>query len=399
MFDLAIIGGGPLGVFAARHAALRGLRVILLRRRDQPAPDAEGLRNQAWLQSGLHFAHYGIEHARFMRDAGTLLKSRTGIDDPPHGIMCIRQDHVSAFCRNAADLEVPIRQLDSEELRSRLGRFTISPGSVPFDVPDGPFAEANILRLCREIATSRGAILQEVDNPITLEAPLKGSQVTVIANDQKITAASVLVSAGVGTISILKSIDIDPGFNVVRTPLMIVKQELFDYQLLSTPLLVDAAAGFSVTIPFSNPADRLVFAVKQRLSVSPSAPDIRTVSNAEQSLLLDTFKAVTGVKLDHHHVRFSGGCEIFKSGTKGIDEVMPIVGADDRYPNLRWALPGRATFAAQTAEIALQPILQFRSKLPLSQFIPVGRDWSGDIFMHHHHSYDSHDEGHSEATI
>ena len=54
--DVQILGGGILGVLTALLASERGLRVVLYRLSDRKVPNADSLRNHAWLQSGLHYA-------------------------------------------------------------------------------------------------------------------------------------------------------------------------------------------------------------------------------------------------------------------------------------------------------------------------------------------------------
>src|SRR5262245_62091902 len=53
--DLAIVGGGILGLAVAMLASFRGNSVHVYRLSNQGKPRAEPLRNQGWLQSGLMY--------------------------------------------------------------------------------------------------------------------------------------------------------------------------------------------------------------------------------------------------------------------------------------------------------------------------------------------------------
>src|SRR5688572_32774600 len=53
--DVAIVGGGILGVAIAALTAQKGYRVCVLRLNDQERPRADTLRNQGWLQSGFMY--------------------------------------------------------------------------------------------------------------------------------------------------------------------------------------------------------------------------------------------------------------------------------------------------------------------------------------------------------
>ena len=53
--DLVILGGGAVGTLVAMLGAERGYRCLVLRLSDKARPEAETLRNQAWLQSGAFF--------------------------------------------------------------------------------------------------------------------------------------------------------------------------------------------------------------------------------------------------------------------------------------------------------------------------------------------------------
>src|SRR5688572_7008469 len=82
--DVQVIGGGILGVMAGLLAAEKGLRVIVYRLTDVKAPQADSLRNHAWLQSGLLYAReLTLAAVRQMNFSGRALFDKFAMALPP----------------------------------------------------------------------------------------------------------------------------------------------------------------------------------------------------------------------------------------------------------------------------------------------------------------------------
>src|SRR4051812_41566285 len=116
---LAIIGGGMFGACLARQAAIGfgGDEGLFVGPRDRPAPTAESLRNQAWLQSGLHYFQGGAAAAQSFADAGKLLRDRFGLDEPERGVMLIPHEKVETFEGVASELSLKAVRVTAEDAK------------------------------------------------------------------------------------------------------------------------------------------------------------------------------------------------------------------------------------------------------------------------------------------
>jgi hypothetical protein len=336
----------------------------------------------------LHYFQGGVALANAIHDAAALLLRRFQLPAPDRGIMRIKTSDLPAF--EAAMVCVgDTYRLDHDVAAARLGRYYVR-GEHYFDVPDGPFAEAEVIQLARDDAAGQGVAMREVNEPVRLDANARG-EVVVIADGETIEAAQVVVAAGCGTPRLLKDLGIAHDLAVVRTPLLVVKHDAS----LKVPLFVDRVAKYAVTQPEPG---RLVFGTRGDLPTQdPASPTEREVTSPEGEALLDSFREATGLQLGPDEYRMHAGLEIERRsqvlphGQKESREdavqrrVHPIIGLDPRYPNLWWALPGRATLAMSVA-------IQLADRLTIGDDAksapPLGALWYDNIEMFYRASYD-----------
>ena len=133
--DVAIIGGGILGLATAARTAQRGYCVHVYRLSDRGRPRADTLRNQGWLQSGLiYVGKLGRDRRR-----GRLLASQMYVagltmleglelpvpDGVDGGILRVRQDTDEAhhLLEDARQLGIEhlVHELEPTAVRRRLG--------------------------------------------------------------------------------------------------------------------------------------------------------------------------------------------------------------------------------------------------------------------------------------
>jgi hypothetical protein len=180
---------------------------------------------------------------------------------------------------------------------------------------------------------------------------------------------------------------------VVRTPLLVVKQD----GALPVSLLVDRVAGFAITQPEPG---RLVFGTRGELPTrDPTDPAEREATPNERDELYVKFCAASTLALPDDECRAHAGLEIQRKQPVGADgavlhesidertrrKVSPIIGADPRFSNLRWALPGRATLALSVAR-TLVADLELTERETASP--ALGSRWEADIEMFYRASYD-----------
>jgi glycine/D-amino acid oxidase-like deaminating enzyme len=363
---------------------------MLVRQRDRPRPSAESLLNQAWCQSGLHYFRGGVELAAAIHDAAVLLLDRFQLPAPQRGIMRIKTADLPAF-EAAARRVGDTHAIDEVTAAERLGPYFRAGGHY-FDVPDGPFPEAELIQLARDDAAGQGVAAIEVDAAVHLESDGHGT-VAVIADGTRLEATEIVIVAGCGTPALLEQLDIAHGLEVVRTPLLVVKQD----GALRVPLLVDRIAGFAVTQPEPG---RLVFGARGELPTSdPTDPAERDATAAERDDLHARFCTASGLALPDVECRAHAGLEIQRkppidsegatlhesSDDRARRKVSRIIGTDPRFSNLRWALPGRATLALSVAH-TLASSLELTDRQAAA---PVfGSRWRDDIEMFYRASYD-----------
>ena len=387
--ELLIIGGGLLGSCAAMLSAEDGRKTLLYRRQDKPTPHAESQRNQAWHQSGLHYS-FGpdMSAARLMRRAGKVLLDEFQFAAPPRGFMRLAAQDASVIEERARMLGVAVRQHTAPSLMGALrGCYRGTDGATYWEVPDGPFPEADAIALARNRARNAGANLREIQSEAHLQADADSPcGVAAIIDGMRIGAAGILIAAGAGTPNLLADLELPDMFEVVQTPLLLVTRD----DVMRAPLLVDRVQGYAITQPIPG---RLTYGIPLHRKLIPGEQNARYVGPPEQQKLMDSFQAHTGVSLTAGEFRFDAGFEIWARGAKGIEKFMPIIESHPRFPGVTWALPGRATMALAAAAQALE---RFEPTVVAdtarSAELP-GHAWDGPVAMYYEGLYDQCNDG------
>lgn len=385
-FRVVIVGGGILGVFIAREIARSsGEGVLVIRRRDRPRPVAESLLNQAWRQSGIHYFKGGVDVALAIRDAATILLQQFSLESPERGVARVPEADLEAFERVAVRIG-GITVLQPSVASARLGGFFRKGPGQYYEIPDSPFPEAELIQMARDEAGGQGVKFIETDSGVALDAD-KDGRVSVVMDSVRLEAHHIIVAAGCATDELLRPLGVNAGLEIVRTPLLIVKHAAG----LPVSLLSDRIQGFSVTQPVTN---RLVFGARGKFRLIDGT-DPRKATDEETRHLAELASEASGVRLNPSEYRSYAGLEIQAKASADVAEsadakfrreVLPLSGADERFPNLRWCLPGRATLALSAARNIVGSLSMGRHDG--SSSIEVGTPWDDDVSMYFHHSYD-----------
>lgn len=151
-YDLAVVGAGPLGTAAARHAAESGARVVLIGPDEPSDPSAHAGTWAGYYDQGrlCHVLEVPLPTAllamRSRRRFGDLI-ARTGIDflTPTHSVTVLPGAAATGgsslwfdrdvLARNAADLGVAVDELDEAQLAAAYPDLTFEPGHVALREP------------------------------------------------------------------------------------------------------------------------------------------------------------------------------------------------------------------------------------------------------------------------
>jgi glycine/D-amino acid oxidase-like deaminating enzyme len=402
--DVAVVGGGILGLALAAVTAQQGYHVILFRLSDQGRPRADTLRNQGWLQSGLMYVgHYGAEHdanrvkgralAARMRAAGRdMLRDLRlpPIPETEYGIYRLADDEQAAKLEaDAKELRIKgVKKLaDVDVIRSRLGPV-YDDGGVYYQIPDLPFPEAKVLRRLREWAIRDGAILIQVDAPLRMIASGEStSGVELVFQGSRVRSGITIAAAGAGNHALLSELGIDTKMEIQQTPLLVVHNTLS----ILAPLFADRFRGFSFVRhnaePDTLPDGALVIGTRAARFVPYVTPDSRVINDQD----IETFsRHVPPAFLPLiEQGRFTAGFEVVPHRDLKLPYVAPWLQWYPEFPALLMAMPGRATMGVSVARQILEQIKQ-RLEPPPSGRRPStdGPQWGDDIFMHFHRHYD-----------
>lgn len=219
-FDVIVIGGGATGAGTARDCALRGLRVLLVERRDI-ATGASG-RNHGLLHSGARYAVRDPESARECISENKILKSiaRGCVEDTGGLFITLPQDaedgygldYQKRFVDACEDAGIHTRTLSpSEALRlepavnpALLGAVSVPDGSIdPFRLCSANITDAAIHGAVIRTYTEVESLITEGDEVTGIKAiDRRNGQVSeyhapVVINAAGIWGQGVLATAGV----------------------------------------------------------------------------------------------------------------------------------------------------------------------------------------------------------
>ncbi len=200
MADLIVIGGGVTGCAVARDAALRGLAVTLLERRQLGAGTSG--RFHAMLQSGARyvatdpgFAAQCMRERRILERTARHARVDTGgmfvalADDPPEFA-----DRFAEACETA---EIPTQMLTPSQVAAR------EPALVSvvrgYDVPDAVFRPWQLVTALAHDAAAHGAVIRTGENVTRVESDGDGCRLEVVSTDgrlRQLDARVVVIAAG-----------------------------------------------------------------------------------------------------------------------------------------------------------------------------------------------------------
>jgi glycine/D-amino acid oxidase-like deaminating enzyme len=403
--DVLIIGGGILGVGIAAVVAQRGFRVLLLRLPDINRPHADTLRNQAWLQSGLMYIDrfedrkHGLLLAKRMFHGGNAMLAQLGVQPPSddrRGILRVKGvDDTNQLLADAKDLSISklVNRIPHSEAESRLGSLYDSQGQY-FTIPDAPFDEAMVMTRLREAAQQNGATLAETAEPITLKLDSSKKALQVDLGGQPVKSKVTVCAAGAGNISLRDQLGLQPIFTIRQTPLLVADEDLGTNAFL----FADRSRGWSFTRHPSAPggsANAYVIGTRVHRPVDFKPADARRI-------LADDFKLFRQCLPDSlAHLcdrgRFTAGYEIIPDESTRTRYVEPWVDQHPEFPQLLFAMPGRATLGLFTARQVATSVFKHlsddghrgkgRSSLGLSN----DQAWNGQVHMHFEPYFDFND--------
>ncbi|WP_300681222.1 FAD-dependent oxidoreductase [Nocardioides sp.] len=215
VYDLAVIGAGPLGTATARHAAESGASVLLLGPAE-PADPADHLGTWAGYYDQGRLCHVlevplmtSLLAMRSRRRFADLI-ARTGIDflTPTHSVTVLPDVQPSStsalwfdrdvLAGNARDLGVAVDELDETELAAAYPGLTFEPGHVGLREP-GAFIlnPRGLVEAELAAALSAGTTLVR-DEVVVLEHDGPGVRLTT-ADGRTWSAAKAVVATGAAT--------------------------------------------------------------------------------------------------------------------------------------------------------------------------------------------------------
>ena len=394
-FSFVIVGGGILGCALANIAAAAGHDCLVLRRSDGGAPNADTLRNQGWLQSGIMYpikqfddegAYATFANRTFV--AGRELLAMCGLSVPKaRGILGLnKQFHLDDLNRKRELLrfsEREFRQLEQAEAERMMGGH-FEPGSTYYRIPDAPFDEAGVLSHFRKEAVREGAAFIEVAGAVELDRHIDGVRVSF--DGRQLTTPIIVITAGAGSIGLMRQCGIPLQGELQRTPLFVGVAP----RDMPAPIIIDLGRGFSAVQHDRGDGNKaVVMGTRVRLRPAPD-PTERTVSIKDQADFGDAIPP--GFKLSLEGGRYTAGYELMPKDGVGVNGFQPWIHADGP---VIFASPGRATGTVLAVQPLMAEVIERRSIASARRTSDVDvsqcSEWNGEIAMHYMPSYSFND--------
>jgi glycerol-3-phosphate dehydrogenase len=198
--DLIVIGGGVTGCAVARDAALRGLDVTLLERRQLGAGTSG--RFHGMLQSGARYVTTDAAYAaqcmrerRILERTASHARVDTGgmfvalADDPP--------EFADRFAEACQEAEIPAQMLTPAQVAAR--EPTLVAAVRGYAVPDAVFRPWQLVTALAEDADAHGAAIRTGENVTRIKSDRDGCRLEVVNTDgrrQQLDARVVVIAAG-----------------------------------------------------------------------------------------------------------------------------------------------------------------------------------------------------------
>ena len=401
-FDCVVLGGGAVGTLTAMLAAERGRRCLVIRLSDRLEPEAETLRNQAWLQSGAMFSRLPGESVpstlslklraqgqRLISELNLARVTERGLARFPES----QDDEIESFIEAARELGMgaSVRRLNPKDARERTGVLHRE-GTICVEVPDAPFDEAGMLVTARARVSAAGVHFAEVSEPVRVEPGKDAQSWRLIIEGDKYTAPRLVLAAGIGNLDCLDALGVDHQLIVKSTPLLVIPHS----EGIKAPILIDRSQKLAVACHqrrFRPPHGCLVAGVYVGTEIPSSRLRDRAIPESDWSQIYQVLPARLQASRGNGH-RFTCGHEVMRTGDRRVRKEDLIVERIEAYRGVVLALPGRATLAYHAAERALGLLdLDERSVgiRPIPAF-DLGEAWTGSVHMHHEQRYDHLDD-------
>jgi glycine/D-amino acid oxidase-like deaminating enzyme len=385
--EVAVIGGGIMGLAVAAAAATQGFGVCLVRQGDEGRPRADTLRNQGWLQSGLlHLDRFKTDRPRSlalaarMYAAGTTMLDELGI--PPlspdtFGVLRTRsKEEIQSIRRAADELRMAgVRTIEEEEARLLLGPLFEQGHFVA--IPDVPFPEAEVLTRLRNLARAEDVSFVQTDDPVRLTPDTSCAAGARITSSQvNIRSEAIVAAGGVGNRFLLNDVGINPRMSICQTPLLVVPH----YTLAPAPLFADRTRGFSLVRhePGGSASPCCVIGTVERAPTPHVAPEDRRISQRVANSFFAHLPSVLRENLAQ--ARFTAGYEPIPDDECNRDHLESFVAWVDGYQMLI-AMPGRATTGMLVANEVVDA-LRARLGDPVPSTRGTSTGWNSEIRMH-----------------
>jgi glycine/D-amino acid oxidase-like deaminating enzyme len=396
-YAFTIIGAGILGTAIAALAAMAGYQPLVLRLPDDDRPNADTLRNQGWLQSGIMYSldefsdhdDYAVLANRTFF-AGRSMLAECGI---PHstefGIISVKDsERIRQLELKRTLLGMPnedFRLLERSEFPAGLTDVTAS-DSAYYRIPDCPFDEAAVLRALRDIARSHNADFVQLTHPVQLEAA--GAATRIRYGGHVFESPVIVIAAGAGSFHLVNQIGGQLDGELRRTPLLVSHSP----QLVPCSVFVDWDSGYSAVKHAAPglPNGAAVVGTKARLQPAPivSAADRRIPENERLKFERCLHPALAKSLLPG---RFTAGYEVIPRRTTGLTAYDPWIVP---FGNVLFASPGRATIGWLAAQEALEKTIEMIEAASFRRVVhspdPL-LTWQHPIHMHYTTQYSFND--------
>jgi glycine/D-amino acid oxidase-like deaminating enzyme len=402
--DCIVLGGGSVGTLVAMLCAEQGYRCLVFRLSDQGRPEAESLRNQAWLQSGALFTRVKGEEiipsklSLRLRTQGRRLLSLLNLpEEGSRGLVRFPEgaaSEIETFIEDARELGLGrvVRRVADTDARRLTGPL-YRKDTVCVEVPDAPFDEAGLLVTARARARAGGAQFIEVDSPVVLEPDPEAPQWRLVIGGEHFRAPRLVLAAGIGNLKLLEGLGVEHDLSVRRTPLLVIPRT----ERVEAPILIDRSLKLAVARHGARarpPSGCLVAGVAVATPLPSSDLANRQIPREEWEKIYAALPPAFQPDQRAGH-RFTCGYEVMREGPNRVRKEDLIVERVNGFKNLVLALPGRATLAYRTAELVLEQLAMTAAapteKVPSTDWAGAGQ-WTGPIHLHHQSIYDGMDE-------
>lgn len=392
--QVAVVGGGVLGLGLTERLQALGADVTLFRLHDRHGPSADSQRNHAWKQSGLLYGETNAPHVLAMHTSGEMLLRHVGLAArPDRGLFALPatgkaySDFVDAARRLGLSGEVT--SIDASRAEVILREY-FNPDRYYFSVPDGPFDESDVFERLRRMAVRSGAQFFTLDSAVSLELGSGVARLSIEGHSYAYDA--IVLAAGAGLPGLLESAGLEHDLAVFQSALCVLPDPLLSGKpKFCAPLFVDRETDLSIV----RHSDCIVIGARFRQVVNnPSGQ--RVVSRQEQLELVNKLPP-TIQDLARRRGRWTAGYKTEHLDTHGLPTAAPWIATPDDLGvrGLYAAIPGKATLTWYTMHLILHDVMA--TLIPSHLDTPVqesgSHTWVEPIRMHFSQHFKNFNEG------